>query len=122
MGRTAVLVGAYLIYSGVAQDDKEAIKITKANRPKCFEKSYNVKFMKEFYHYLKNLRMIFPASILHHSSPPKDSKPPQIENHISLKQIMKKQNLLLHGEERRFIKFIPKVLHYVIIRLKELEE
>ena len=52
MGRTALLVGAYLLYSGIATDDKDAIKITKASRPKCFEKSYNVKFMKEFNHYL----------------------------------------------------------------------
>jgi len=28
----------------------------------------------------------------------------------------------LHGEERRFIKFIPKVLHYSIVGLKQLEE
>jgi protein tyrosine phosphatase domain-containing protein 1 len=63
MGRTALLVGAYLLYSGIATDDKDAIKIAKASRPKCFEKSYNVKFMKEFNHYLKNLRMIFPASL-----------------------------------------------------------
>jgi two-component SAPR family response regulator len=28
----------------------------------------------------------------------------------------------LHGEERRFIKFIPKVLHFAMVRLKELEE
>jgi len=63
MGRTALLVGAYLLYSGIATDDKDAIKITKASRPKCFEKSYNVKFMKEFNHYLKNLRMIFPVPL-----------------------------------------------------------
>jgi protein-tyrosine phosphatase len=77
MGRTALLVGAYLLYSGVATDDKDAIKITRASRPKCFEKSYNVKFMKEFNHYLKNLRMIFPASPINsYSSPTRDQKPP----------------------------------------------
>jgi protein-tyrosine phosphatase len=77
MGRTALLVGAYLLYSGIAIDDKDAIKITKASRPKCFEKSYNVKFMKEFHHYLKNLRMIFPAPLSNsYSSPTRDQKPP----------------------------------------------
>ena len=63
MGRTALLVGAYLLYSGMATDDKDAIKITKASRPKCFEKSNNVKFMKEFNNYLRNLRIIFPAPL-----------------------------------------------------------
>jgi hypothetical protein len=35
---------------------------------------------------------------------------------------MKNQNLLLHGEERRFIKFVPKVLHKTLEKIKELEE
>jgi len=42
------LIGVYLIYAGIAPDDKEAIRITKAGRPKCFSKGYNIKFMKEF--------------------------------------------------------------------------
>jgi hypothetical protein len=88
MGRTALLVGAYLLYSGIATDDKDAIKITKASRPKCFEKSYNVKFMKEFNHYLKNLRMIFPAPLADsYISPTRDKKLP-ISEQLTLKQII----------------------------------
>ena len=60
MGRTALLVGTYLLYSGIAKDDKEAIAITKKSRSKCFGKGYNVDFMKTFYEKLKELRMIFP--------------------------------------------------------------
>jgi protein tyrosine phosphatase domain-containing protein 1 len=40
-GRTALVIGAYLIYSGRAADDKEAIAQTRKNRVKCFKKSYN---------------------------------------------------------------------------------
>ena len=60
MGRTALLVGTYLLYSGIAKDDQEAIAITRKSRGKCFGKSYNVTFMKKFYEKLKELRTIFP--------------------------------------------------------------
>lgn len=70
MGRTALLVGAYLLYSGHASDDKEAIKITKVSRPKCFEKGYNVKFMKLFHEFLVKLRFIFPLPSNQFDSPP----------------------------------------------------
>jgi protein-tyrosine phosphatase len=60
MGRTALLVGTYLLYSGIAKDDKDAIAITRKSRDKCFGKSYNVDFMKKFYQKLQELRMIFP--------------------------------------------------------------
>jgi hypothetical protein len=52
------------------------------------------------------LRIIFPSP----------SKP------IGLKALLDKQNLLLHGEERRFIKFIPKVLNLSLTRIKTLTD
>lgn len=48
-GRTASLIGAYLLYAGVAKNDEEAISITRAGRPKCFSKSNNRRFLKQFY-------------------------------------------------------------------------
>jgi hypothetical protein len=91
-----------LIYSGYARDDKEAIAQTRLNRPKCFSKGYNKQFIKMFYDKLVDLRMIFP-------SPGK----PQ-----GLKALLDKQSLLLHGEERRFIK----VLNPSLNRIKTLAE
>ena len=38
---------------------------------------------------------------------------------FNLKNIINKQSMLLHGEERRFIKFMPKVLHKCINLLKK---
>jgi len=121
MGRTALLVGTYLLYAGIAQDDKDAIKITKAQREKCFGKSYNVNYMKSFYEYLMSLRHIFPQHHQihhHHHAASKKLK----HEELTFRQIMKNQNLLLHGEERRFIKFVPKVLHKTLEKIKELEE
>jgi protein tyrosine phosphatase domain-containing protein 1 len=45
MGRTALIIGAYLIYAGIASNDKEAIKLVKAERPKCFGSAYNRVFI-----------------------------------------------------------------------------
>jgi len=61
-GRTALLIGAYLIFSGLARDDVEAIEQTKRGRPKCFSSGYNKKFMKLFFDDLSKLRNIFPNS------------------------------------------------------------
>lgn len=61
-GRTALIIGAYLLYSRIAKDDKEAIRLTRLNRPKCFSKSNNQKFMKFFQERLQDARKIFPWS------------------------------------------------------------
>lgn len=44
-GRTALVIGTYLLYSGIAKDTDDAVKQTKKNRPKCFSKAYNVTFL-----------------------------------------------------------------------------
>ena len=48
-GRTASLIGAYLMYAGFAKDDEEAIAITRRGRPKCYSKGNNRRFAKAFY-------------------------------------------------------------------------
>jgi len=63
-GRTAILIGAYLIYSGLAQDGEDAVRLTKLGRPKCFSKGYNQRYMKEFHKDLMDLRIIFPIPAL----------------------------------------------------------
>ena len=45
-GRTALVIGAYFLVAGIAKEENEAIKLTKLNRPKCFSKSYNKRFIK----------------------------------------------------------------------------
>ena len=60
-GRTALVIGAYFIYAGIATDDKEAIRLTRLNRNKCFSKAYNQKFIKDFYEKLSDIRCIFPS-------------------------------------------------------------
>jgi hypothetical protein len=105
-GRTAILIGAYLIYAGLAKDDVEAIAQTRKVRPKCFSKFYNKRYMKEFNDELVKLRYIFPTR--------------NLSQGLSLKAIISKQSVLLHGEERRFTRFIPKVVSQALQRMKDL--
>lgn len=60
-GRTALIIGAYLIYAGIASDASEAIKLTKQGRPTCFSKSYNRDFIKKFYEWFIEIRKIHPS-------------------------------------------------------------
>ncbi|CDW87041.1 protein tyrosine phosphatase domain-containing protein 1 [Stylonychia lemnae] len=103
-GRTALIIGAYLIISGTASDDKEAIKQTKKNRPKCFSKSYNIKYMKTFYDKFVDLKVLFPSQ----------------QQKQSLKEILVKQGLLFHGDERKYTKFIPKVVNQALQSIKDI--
>ena len=105
-GRTAVVIGAYLIYAGLASNDKEAVAITKKGRMKCFSKGYNQECVRKFHEDLIKLRMIFPYHHQHQHNP--KAAP---HGNITLHNVMQKQSMLLHGEERRFIRFMPKVIH-----------
>jgi protein tyrosine phosphatase domain-containing protein 1 len=80
-GRTAILIGAYLLLSGLAKDDKEAVAQTRLNRPKCFSRTYNQRFMKIFHEQLREVKQVFPLA------PTFGSKVPA----LTLKQIMQRQ-------------------------------
>ena len=70
-GRTALVIGAYLlckliflsigisIDSGRANSSKECIDMTRAGRPKCFSKRYNQIFIEDFYKFLQNYGKVF---------------------------------------------------------------
>lgn len=59
-GRTAILIGAYLLFAGIARDDKEAVEQTRAGRIKCFSRKYNARYMKIFMDGLRDVKQIFP--------------------------------------------------------------
>ena len=52
-GRTAIIIGAYLLYSGIATTGVEAVSLSKKGRPKLFSNSYNTKFVHNFATFLK---------------------------------------------------------------------
>ena len=69
--------------------------------------------MKQFHEDMVNLRMIFPANPQNYDSRLKQTP-------LTLKTIIQKQSMLLHGEERRFIRFMPKVIYHALDSLKQL--
>jgi protein-tyrosine phosphatase len=40
-GRTAIIIGAYILYAGLVQSAEEAIHLCQQGRPKLFVKKYN---------------------------------------------------------------------------------
>lgn len=61
-GRTAIIIGAFLLFSGQAKNAIDAIHLTRKNRLKCFSKKYNQSFLKGWEIWLANLKSIFPTS------------------------------------------------------------
>ena len=52
-GRTAIIIGAYLLYSYIAKNADEAIRISQDGRSKLFINAYNKKYLYEFETFLK---------------------------------------------------------------------
>lgn len=61
-------------------------------------------FLQKFETWFLNLRTLFPSTM----------------DKQSLQDIIYKQGLLLHGDERKFNRFLPKVLNLIIQRIDQL--
>ena len=61
-GRTAIIIGAYLLFSQLAEDADDCIKKARAGRPKLFNKKYNRAYMYEFEKYLKTVRCLYATA------------------------------------------------------------
>lgn len=59
-GRTAIIIGAYLLYAGLAKDAEEAIDVARRGRRKLFSHTYNRAYVHEFDTALKELRVLCP--------------------------------------------------------------
>ena len=101
-GRTAIITGAYLVYSNLAKDAEDAIIKCRKGRPKMFHKKYNCEYLRSFEKYLKNARMLYPTQ------------------NQSLSSIIQKQRIILQGKDADRHKHLPKVLTECIKRLKAL--
>ena len=68
-GRTAIVIGGYLLYAGLAENADEAIALAQRGRSKLFTHSYNRAFLHEFAPLLKDLRVLCPEEVLNGASP-----------------------------------------------------
>jgi protein-tyrosine phosphatase len=59
-GRTAVIIGAYLLYNNITSTVDETIEYTRKNRHKCFKKKYNREYMEVLKKSMDDLKVLFP--------------------------------------------------------------
>lgn len=59
-GRTAIIIGAYLLYAGLASTAQEAIQISQRDRAKLFTHTYNREYLYQFADSLTKMRVLCP--------------------------------------------------------------
>ncbi|XP_065058620.1 protein tyrosine phosphatase domain-containing protein 1-like [Rhopilema esculentum] len=106
LGRTGVLIACYFVYSQRMKADS-AINTVRAKRPKAIQTRGQIACVRDFETYLKPMWIIFANSSTKH-------KP------FSLMQFLKRQAHILHGEEERDLRYVPKVVFVICQRLLEL--
>ena len=60
-GRTAIIVGAYLLWANLATTADDAIRKCQAGRPKMFHKAKNQDYLRSFELYLREKRCLYPS-------------------------------------------------------------
>ena len=91
-----------MLYSGLSQSPAEAIALSKQGRPKLFSNKNNVLYMTHFFNFLHEARNLFPT------------------HGISMHEVLKRQRIILQGNDSDIHKHLPKVINESLIRLKEL--
>ena len=59
-GRTAIIIGAYILFAGLRDNATDTIQICRDGRPKLFTNIYNQHYLRQFEKYLKEVRNIYP--------------------------------------------------------------
>jgi len=105
MGRTGLVIGCYMLYSGEYEDLEEVISAIKEKRNKAFSTKLHNEFIRIFNDLLKGLKILFPA---------------KTKEKLSLKEHLTKQNYLLHGPKKRQLKNSPILLSEISERIHTL--
>ncbi len=117
LGRTGFFIGCYLIYAE-RMTTKEAIYLIREKRPGSIQMNEQINSMMSFEKYINPLRTIFPRALEANdrvqSSIPNgdvDNKEANETQNLSfnLNTFLYRQKLVLHGVERKKLKYIPKV-------------
>jgi len=108
LGRTGVLISCYLVYSR-CMSPASAINLVRSKRPNSIQTRGQINCIHQFYSFLSPFRTIFPQVVPN-------------SRRFTLQQFLARQRLLSHGYESRKLKFVPKIISFVIKRLTELIE
>ena len=100
-GRTGVVIAAYLMYSNTTETVDETVEYIRSKRIQWLKKGYNRKFLHHIKSKFDENRQMFPT----------EKRPTK----LTLKDIIKKQEVMFHGDERIKQKLIPKVMDVCLV-------
>eukprot|EP00794_Sanderia_malayensis_P006955 gene6955-7736_t len=106
LGRTGVLIACYFVYSQRMKAD-EAINTVRKPRPKSIQTRGQIACVRDFEKYLRPMWIVY-------ANTPNEQKP------FSLEHFLRRQTHLLHGEEERDLRYVPKIVLITCQRLLEL--
>jgi len=107
LGRTGVLIACYFVYSQRMKGDA-AINVVRAKRPRAIQTRGQIACVRDFEKYLQPMWIIYSNTINCQYKP------------FTLSQFLRRQAHLLHGEEERDLRYVPKVVFIISKRLLQL--
>ncbi|KAJ8245640.1 hypothetical protein GJAV_G00272900 [Gymnothorax javanicus] len=107
LGRTGVLIACYLIFT-LRVSPSEAIHYVRIKRSRSIQTRAQIGLVFEFARLLAPQLVQFPDVTCVHGTP------------FSLPQYLRHQRVLLHGEEARKLRNVPKIIHFLCARLMAL--
>ncbi|XP_061085871.1 protein tyrosine phosphatase domain-containing protein 1 [Conger conger] len=105
LGRTGVLIACYLIYT-LRVSPSEAIHFVRIRRPRSIQTRAQIDLVFDFARLLAPQLVQFPAPAGGRNGAP-----------FGLQQYLHRQRALLHGEEARRLRNLPKIVHFLCGRL-----
>uniref|UniRef100_A0A3Q2CYJ0 Protein tyrosine phosphatase domain-containing protein 1 n=1 Tax=Cyprinodon variegatus TaxID=28743 RepID=A0A3Q2CYJ0_CYPVA len=108
LGRTGVLLACFLAYA-TRMTANQAILYVRAKRPNSIQTRGQLRCIRDFVQFLVPLRSVFSCAR------PK-SHP------ITLSQYLNRQRHILHGNERKELRYLPKIIHLVCRLLVDIAE
>ncbi|XP_067090280.1 protein tyrosine phosphatase domain-containing protein 1 [Osmerus mordax] len=104
LGRTGVLIACYLVYT-LRISPSEAVQYVRIKRPRSIQTRAQISLVFEFARLLATQLAQYPDLSLRHGA------------HFTLQLHLHRQALLLHGQEARTLRHLPKVVYLLCLRL-----
>ncbi|XP_062248375.1 protein tyrosine phosphatase domain-containing protein 1 [Platichthys flesus] len=108
LGRTGVLLACFLAFS-TRMTANQAISYVRAKRPGSIQTRGQLRCVRDFVQFLTPLRSVFSCA------EPKS-------NPVTLSQYLHRQRHVLHGDERKELRHLPKIVRLVSRLLKDIAE
>ncbi|XP_076598259.1 protein tyrosine phosphatase domain-containing protein 1 [Chaetodon auriga] len=108
LGRTGVLLASFLAYA-TRMTANQAILYVRAKRPNSIQTRGQLRCVREFVQFLAPLRSVFSCAEPRY-------------NPLTLSQYLNRQRHILHGNERRELRHLPKIVQLVCRLLVDIAE